>query len=114
MFKPSHVVKSPLGGSKRMLFALIVLASGTLVPATASGGAIRSQAEFFDNAFQRAALPPAIGGGSAWVITAAMNMNAGSSGKEYLSARGRMTLQKDATLAGDLQLSINETDNSKK
>lgn len=94
------------GRSKKILMALVLLASGSV--ASASSGALRSQAEFFDNAFARASQPPAIGGGGAWVITASMNMNAGSSGKENLSARGKMTLQPDATLAGDLQLSINQ------
>ena len=106
MFNLSPARSSKLRRSKRIVLLLVVLASGSAV--STSRGAIRSQAEFFDNAFQRAAQPPAIGGGAGWVITASMNMNAGSSGKEYLSARGRMTLQPDAMLAGDLQLSIDK------
>jgi hypothetical protein len=102
----SPASSSKLRRSKRMVLLLVVLASGSAV--SASRGAIQSQAEFFDSAFQRAALPPPIGGGSGWVVTASMNMSAGSSGKEYLSARGRMTLQPDATIAGDLQLSIDK------
>jgi hypothetical protein len=67
-----------------------------------SGGSLRSQAEFFDDAFSRAAVPPI--GGSGWVVTAKLNMNA--PGKEYISAIGRVTLQPDATLGGDLAMSI--------
>lgn len=64
------------------------------------------QAEFFDTAFARASAPPPIGGnGAGWVITANINMNGGT-GKEYVSARGRVALQPGGTLGGDLQMSI--------
>jgi hypothetical protein len=82
---------------------LTILVGSSLVSGgSISSGAVRSQAEFFDDAFKRAAAPPI--GGSGWVVTAKLNMNA--PGKEYISAIGRVTLQPDATLGGDLPLSI--------
>lgn len=64
---------------------------------------VSAQSEFFDNAFANAAKPPAIGGGG-WVITAKVSLNA--SGKEYITARGPVTLKSDGSLTGALPMSI--------
>ncbi len=64
---------------------------------------VSAQAEFIDNAFQRAAMPPAAGG---WTVTAKVTMNA--PGKEYISARGKVTLQSDGSLTGDLPMSLDK------
>lgn len=68
-----------------------------------TAGNISAQ-EFFYDAFANAAKPPQIGGGGKWVVTAKVSLQA--SGKEYLSARGPVTLQPDGMLGGDLSLSI--------
>lgn len=64
-----------------------------------------AQAEFFDTAFTRAAQPPPINGnGAGWVITAKVSLN--GSGKEYITARGPVTLKSEGSLTGALPMSI--------
>lgn len=64
-----------------------------------------AQAEFFDTAFTRASQPPPINGnGAGWVITAKVSLN--GSGKEYISARGPVTLKSEGSLTGALPMSI--------
>ena len=72
------------------------------VAITLTGG-VSAQAEFIDNAFQRAATPPAAGG---WVVMAKVAIKA--PGKEYISAYGQVTLQSDGSLAGDLPMSLDK------
>lgn len=102
---PSFLItsfSSPSVSSRSVRTLAILVGSLLVTGVSVSSGAVRSQAEFFDNAFQSAAKPPI--GGNGWVVTAKLNMNA--PGKEYISAMGRVTLQPDATLGGDLPLSI--------